>query len=257
MLDSLEPLKVTLLLLIGFAAGFLDSIVGGGGLIGTPAMMNLFPQWQILSVIGTNRTSSIVGTSVAAWNYFRKVRIGLPIILFSCIGALVCSYIGVSLAKTVPAETLKKVVLFVIIVLAIYTVFKKDLGQKDIRRFEGKAEWIAALAIGSACGFYNGLIGPGTGTLLVFGFVSFLGMDFLKGSALAKITNVSGDVSSWLVLLTSGHVVIWAAIPLVVGNVVGSFLGSRLAILKGSAFIRWVFLAVVLALIVRLAFQVY
>jgi uncharacterized protein len=250
----MDYVQISMLLLIGLAAGLLDSIVGGGGLIATPAVANLFPQWHILQVIGTNRTSSIVGTSVAAWNYFRNVRIAWPLVLCACVGALGCSYLGVSLAKSVPQELLRKVVLAVIVLLAVYTVFKKDFGLSENRRFVGNQEYLVAFCIGSACGFYNGLIGPGTGTLLVFAFVSILGLDFLKGSAVAKATNVAGDISSWLVLFFGGFVQFAAAIPLVVGNVVGSYLGSQLAILRGSAFIRWVFLAVVVALVLRLYF---
>jgi uncharacterized protein len=244
-----------ILLAIGLAAGSIDSIVGGGGLIATPALMHLFPSWQILQVIGTNRTSSIAGTSVAAWNYFRQVSIPTTLVMCACVGALVSAYAGVQLAKELPQELLKQVVLGVIVLLAIYTVFKKDLGLAEKPHFDGKGELFMAFLVGSACGFYNGLIGPGTGTLLVFGFVSVLGMSFLRGSAMAKAANVSADLSSWLVLLSSGYVMAAAAIPLLVGNVCGSYLGSQLAIRQGSAFIRWVFLAIVLALVVKLGWR--
>ena len=102
-------------------------------------------------------------------------------------------------------------------------------------------------------GFYNGLIGPGTGTLMVFGFVAGLGVNFLKSSGMAKVANVAADLSSWIVLYLGGFVVWSVAVPLIIGNVLGSYLGSRLAILKGSVFVRWVFLSVVLALIARYA----
>lgn len=246
-----------LLALVGFAAGFLDSIVGGGGLISTPALLNIFPGWHILSVIGTNRTSSIFGTSVAAWNYFQKVVVERHIVLPACAGALVCSFVGVQLAKQLPTDFLKKVVLLLIVALAIYSVFKKRFGEVEARRFAPKMEAWVALGIGSVCGFYNGLIGPGTGTMLVFGFVSLLGLDFLKSSAVSKIANVSGDVSSWLVLMSSGFIVWQAAVPLVLSNMLGSFLGSRMAILRGSRFIRWVFLLVVFGLVGRLLLDVF
>jgi uncharacterized protein len=248
------PHLIFFLLLIGFAAGFLDSIVGGGGLIATPAMMNLFPAWSMLSIIGTNRTSSIMGTSVAAWNYFQKVSIERRLVIPACIGALSASYLGANLAQKIPTDLLKSIVLVLIVILAFYTVFKKDLGQIENRQYSARKEPFVAFFIASACGFYNGLIGPGTGTMLVFGFVSVMGFDFLKSSAIAKVANVSGDISSWLVLLMGGFIVWQAAIPLVIGNMTGSFLGSKLAILKGSKFIRWVFLAVVLGLIARFVF---
>lgn len=245
-----------LLLLIGFAAGFLDSVVGGGGLIGTPAMLNLFPGWSILNVVGTNRTSSICGTSLAAWNYFRTVRPEPSILWPGCLGALVASWIGVQFAQQIDSERLKLIVLAMIVALALYSSFKKDLGQVDRRKFTGAAESWAALGIGSLCGFYNGLIGPGTGTLLVFGFVSILGLDFLRSSAVSKAVNVAGDLSSFSVLLWGGYVIWAAAIPLVIANLAGSYAGSRLAILKGSRFIRRFFLLVVFGLIARLVWQV-
>ncbi len=253
----LTPELLVLLLAIGFAAGFLDSIVGGGGLISTPGLLNLFPGWPILSIIGTNRASSIFGTSVAAWNYFQKVKVEKRIVLPACGGALVASFCGVQLAKMIPTENLKIVILGVVVVLAVYTFFKKELGQIENRRFSPEKELWAALAVGSTCGFYNGLIGPGTGTLLVFGFVSVVGLDFLKSSAVSKAVNVSGDVSSFLVLLASGFIVWTVAIPLVISNMAGSFAGSKLAILKGSKFIRWMFLVVVLGLVGRFAWQVF
>jgi len=252
-----SPDVIGLLLLIGFAAGFLDSIVGGGGLIATPAMINLFPDWPILSIVGTNRTSSIFGASIAAWNYFRKVPWEPHIVFPSCGGAFVAAFAGVHLAKLIPLEYLKLAVLAAIIALAIYTVFAKELGQSDQRRHSRRREFWYSLAVGSACGFYNGLIGPGTGTLLVFGFVSVIGLDFLKSSAVSKAANVAGDLSSFAVLLVSGFVFWQAAIPLVVANVAGSYTGSRLAIIKGSAFIRKFFLAVVFALIGRLIWQMF
>jgi uncharacterized membrane protein YfcA len=159
------------------------------------------------------------------------------------------------LAQLIHGEWLKLAVLGMIVALAIYSGFKRDLGQTEQRRFARRGESWAALAVGSLCGFYNGLIGPGTGTLLVFGFVSILGLDFLRSSAVSKAVNVAGDISSFAVLLWGGYVIWAAAIPLVIANLAGSYAGSRLAILKGSRFIRRFFLVVVFALIARLLWQ--
>lgn len=241
--------------LAGFAAGLIDSIVGGGGLVLTPAMLNLHPGLNILQAIGTQRTSSIMGTSVAAWNYLRKIHVERRILLPACAAAMAASAIGVQFAKRLDPDVLKWTVLTICVILALYTAFRKDLGLKEDRRFHPKHESMAALSIGTATGFYNGLIGPGTGTIMVFAFVSFLGLDFLKSSAVSKAANVSADISSWTVLLLSGFV-LWAlALPLVIGNMLGSYLGSHLAIRKGQAFVRAVFLVIVLALIARQAWQ--
>lgn len=237
--------------LAGFAAGLLDSIVGGGGLILTPAMLNLHPGLQILQTIATQRTSSLLGTSVAAWNYFRHLSVERRIVFPAMLAALACSAIGVQFAKRIDPDLLKLVVLVVCVLLAVYTVARKDLGTREQRRFAPRGEAIAATAVGAACGFYNGLIGPGTGTLLVFAFVSLVGLDFLKSSAVSKSTNVAADASSWAVLAASGFVVWALALPLVIGNILGSYLGSRLAIRRGDRFIRVLFLCVVAALVAR------
>ena len=239
--------------LAGFAAGLLDSIVGGGGLILTPAMLNLHPGLNILQTIATQRTSSLLGTSVAAWNYFRHVFVERRIVVPALASALVFSAIGVQFAKRIDPETLKLVVLAVCVALAVYTVARRDLGTREERRFAPDREAWAAVAVGSACGFYNGLIGPGTGTLLVFAFVSVVGLDFLKSSAVSKSTNVAADLSSWAVLAVGGFVQWTLAIPLILGNMAGSYVGSHLAIRKGDRFIRALFLVVVLALVARVA----
>ncbi len=247
----MDALTLVLAGCAGFLAGMLDSIVGGGGLIMTPAMVNLFPEFSILQVIATQRTSSIFGTSVAAWNYLKVVKLDRRVVAFTCAVAALASALGVQLAKRIDGDVLKFVVLAVCVLLALYTYLRKDFGQREnlsaepgeIRRRSG--------AVGAGTGFYNGLIGPGTGTLMVFGFVSMVGFDFLGASALAKLTNVAADLASWFSLMLSGFVVWKVALPLVIGNMLGSHVGSKLAILKGSAFIRSVFLAVVLALIAR------
>lgn len=241
--------------LAGFAAGLLDSIVGGGGLILTPAMLNLHPGLQILQTIATQRTSSLLGTSVAAWNYFRHISVERRTVLPALVAALLASAVGVQFARRLDPELLKAVVLSLCVLLAVYTVLRRDLGQREDRRFAPAREAWAAAGVGAACGFYNGLIGPGTGTLLVFAFVSVLGLDFLKSSAVSKSTNVAADVSSWTALALAGYVVWLLAIPLVIGNMLGSYVGSKLAIRRGDRFIRAVFLAVVLALVARLAWD--
>lgn len=243
--------------LAGFGAGFLDSIVGGGGLIMTPAMLNLFPEWAILNVIATQRTSSIMGTTVAAVNYFRHVQVPWRLVSAACITALLASAAGATLAKRVDPNLLKWVILTLCVVLAAYTFMRKNLGVEHQPRFQGRAEWIAAAAVGLCTGFYNGLIGPGTGTLMVFAFVSVIGLDFLRASAASKAANVAADLSSWSVLMLSGYVRWVVVLPLILGNMLGSQLGSRLAILRGSRFVRYVFLGVVCALIAKLMLDLY
>jgi uncharacterized protein len=245
------------IVIAGFFAGFLDAIVGGGGLIMTPAMISLFPDFDILRIIATNRTSSIVGTSTAAWSYFRNVKIHIKIVAAAAIAAMLMGAIGAQLASYIAPKTLKIIVLMVIIAIAIYTYFKKDFGQDEQLKYDEGSLPKAAAIVGAICGFYNGLIGPGTGTILVFTFVSVVGFSFLRASAISKVTNVCGDIGSWIVLCSKGYIFWTAAFPLIVSNVIGSFIGSRLAILKGNQFIRSVFLFVVLCLIAKILFDLW
>ncbi|MFZ4545164.1 MAG: sulfite exporter TauE/SafE family protein [Saprospiraceae bacterium] len=238
--------------IIGFSAGFLDAIVGGGGLIMTPAMLSLFPGFEILKVMGTNRTSSIFGTSIAAWSYFRVVKIDIKVVLASAGSAMVFAVIGVQLASLIDPQVLKIIVLVFIVFIAFYSYFKPSFGLAGNSTSTKNEVPINAAMVGALCGFYNGFIGPGTGIILVFAFVTILNMNFLRASAISKVTNVSGDLGSWVVLLYKGLVFWPAAIPLIISNIAGSFLGSRLAILKGSRFIRVVFFTVVVFMIINL-----
>ena len=241
--------------LVGFSAGFLDAVVGGGGLIMTPAMMGLFPGFDILKILGTNRTSSILGTSTAAWNYFRLVRIAPKVVTASVFSAMLAAVVGVQLASLLDPKVLTAVVLVFIVFIAFYSYVKPSFGLTEHSIAEDTESALRAAVVGGVCGFYNGFIGPGTGIILVFAFVSVMGMNFLRASAISKVTNVSGDLGSWAVLLWKGLVYWPAAIPLIVSNVVGSYVGSRMAILRGSQFIRTVFFLVVLLMIANLLYK--
>lgn len=252
---SFSPELLFWVSLVGFSAGFLDAIVGGGGLIMTPAMMGLFPGFEILKIMGTNRTSSIFGTSAAAWSYFRMVTISPGVVLASAVSAMITAIIGVQLAALLDPKVLSFVVLVFIVFIAIYSYFKPSFGLSENAVSETAERPLNAALVGAACGFYNGFIGPGTGIILVFAFVSVLGMNFLRASAISKVTNVSGDLGSWIILVWKGLVFWPAALPLIVSNVVGSYVGSRMAILKGSRFIKTIFFVVVLLMIVNLLYK--
>jgi hypothetical protein len=242
-------------LIAGFGAGFLDSIVGGGGLILTPAMLNLFPEWNMLSIIATQRTSSMVGTSVAAYNYLRATEVPKRLLVNVAAVAFIGSILGVLLAKMMPDQVLKTIVIVLCVALALYVYGKPDFGGREALRYSGHGLMVAAAHIALGTGFYNGLIGPGTGIIMLFAFVVILGFEFLKASALSKVANVAADFASWSVLWVSGFVVWSVALPLIIGNVVGSYLGSRLAVLKGSRFVRAAFLLIVCALVLKLVVE--
>lgn len=247
-----------LLLICGAAllAGFVDSIVGGGGLVQVPALFILFPHFEIPRIIGTNRFSSFMGTAVAGYQYSKKVEIPWKTVIYAGIGAGVMAFLGAKISDIVDEKILKPVILVLMTAIAIYTFKKKDLGQDEMLKFELAKVPLYGLIIGSSAGFYNGFVGPGTGSLLVFGFVSVIGYGFLKASAISKIVNVIADVCSLGYFIVEGYVQYEIAIPMMICNMAGSYFGSKMAILKGNEFVRNFFLVVIFALILRFGWDI-
>ncbi|MES2516649.1 MAG: sulfite exporter TauE/SafE family protein [Bacteroidota bacterium] len=238
-------------------AGFVDSIVGGGGLVQVPALFILFPHFEIPRIIGTNRFSSFMGTAVAGYQYSKKVEIPWRTVIYAGMGAGVMAFLGAKISDIVDEKILKPVILVLMTGIAIYTFKKKDLGQDEKLKFELAKVPLYGLMIGSSAGFYNGFVGPGTGSLLVFGFVSLIGYGFLKASAISKIVNVIADVCSLGYFIVEGYVQYEIAIPMMICNMIGSFFGSKMAILKGNEFVRNFFLVVIFALILRFGWDIF
>jgi uncharacterized protein len=246
--------QLLLACLAALLAGFVDAVVGGGGLVQAPALFILYPQLRVPQVIGTNRFSSFMGTAVAAYQYAKIVKVPWKVVLLSAAGAALMSFLGARFSSMMSSELLKPIILVLMLGIALYTFFKKDLGQEEKLKVQAPL-W--GLIIGMSCGFYNGFVGPGTGSLLVFGFVSVVGYNFLSGSAISKFINVVADVASLVFFILNGFVLFKLAIPMMLCNMLGSFLGSRMAILRGNAFVRRFFLVVILALLARFAWDVF
>jgi uncharacterized protein len=238
-------------------AGFIDSIVGGGGLVQVPSLFILYPQFSVPQVVGTNRFASFLGTSMAGYQYAKKVTVPWRVVVIAGICAAVMAYLGATFASLVKAEVLKPIILLLMSAIAIYTFSNKTLGQNEKPALLAKHLTIYAVLIGSLSGFYNGFVGPGTGSLLVFGFVSIIGFGFLKASATSKIVNVISDIASLVFFIWQGYVQFKIAIPMMFCNIVGSFFGSRMAILKGNGFVRTFFLCVISALILRFGYDIF
>lgn len=246
------------LILCGFTAGFVDSIVGGGGLIQLPALFVFLPPAlaaNVAPVLGSNKFASICGTSVASWQYLRKVRLSARISIPSTAAAIVFSFLGARAVSLLNPKVIKPVILLLLVLVAIYTITRKKKAPAHPLNLDPKWHVPAALAVGTVIGFYDGFFGPGTGTFLIIAFVGLFGFDFLKASASAKVVNLGTNFAAVLWFASTGNILYRYAVPLAVANVAGAALGSRLAILKGSEFVRKFFIAVVLLLIARFAYE--
>lgn len=247
-----------LLALCGVAllAGFIDSVVGGGGLILLPGLLILLPSsTPIPTVFGTNKLVSICGTLVAAWTYSRHVRIDWRSVGAAAVGALAFAALGATAVRLLSPALLRPLVLGLLVAVAIYTFARKDFGALHAPRLSpGERLWIG-LGIGSVLGFYDGFFGPGTGSFLIFIFIGVFGFDFLAASAAAKVINGASNLSALGNFALTGHVIYTVALPMAACSVLGALIGTRTAILRGSRFVRRFFLAVVSAIICKLAYD--
>jgi uncharacterized membrane protein YfcA len=246
-----------LLAVAGLLAGLLDAVVGGGGLIQVPALFSVYSTAAPSTLFGTNKLASIFGTGLAARTYWKTVAVDFAVVVPATGSALVFGFVGAWAMSTVPAEVFRKALPFALAVVAVYVFRHKDFGSRAEARMQGRSRLAAAAALGAGIGFYDGFFGPGTGSFLVFLLVRFFGHDFLAASASAKIINVACNFAAlaWFVPTTEP---LWAAAGLMaVSNMFGAWLGARLAIREGAAFVRKVFLLVVAGLIAKSAWDAF
>jgi uncharacterized membrane protein YfcA len=241
-----------------FLAGFVDAIAGGGGLIQLPALFLFVPASAgvpVATLLGTNKLSSICGTSMAALQYARRVPIPWHSVLPGAIAAFGLSMVGAWFVTWLSPAVLKPLVVLLLLAVAIFTFINKGLGQHQRPTPLRHQAVLYAIALGAGIGFYDGFFGPGTGSFLILAFIGIFGFDFLTASASAKIINFATNLSATIYFAATDHILLRFAVPMAICNVLGSILGARLAILRGNQFIRRLFLAVILLLILRLAWD--
>ena len=240
-----------LITLASLLAGFVDAIVGGGGLILVPALLATFPGTHPATLFGTNKGAAIWGTAVAARQYARRVELRWPTLAAGAALAFAGSLAGAWTVTVMSPEFLRKALPGVLLLVLLYTLARKDLGREHRPRWQGGTEMAAAGAMGLLVGFYDGFFGPGTGSFFVFLLVRWLGYDFLHASASAKLLNTMTNLAAVSLFAWKGHVWWNHVLVLALANIVGSLLGTRLALRHGAGFVRGVFLLVVAALIVK------
>ena len=236
----------------GFA-GLIDAIVGGGGLILLPALFATYPTAPPATLLGTNKCASVWGTSLATYQYSKRVQLAWRSLLPAAICALVGSFVGAWSVTQIDPAFLRKITPIILLVVLIYTLAKKDLGINHKPHQNKNRERVIACLIGAVIGWYDGFFGPGTGSFFIFLFVRFLGYDFLNASASAKLLNVSTNLAAILLFALKGHVWWHIGLMMAVSNMAGSFIGSHLALKHGAGFVRWIFVFVVSALILKTA----
>ncbi len=248
--------EIVYLCFFALLAGFVDSVVGGGGLVQIPALFVFVPGASVPAVLGTNKLAAIGGTAAASLTYARRVSIDWPAILPSAVVALLFSFLGARGVSAINSDVLRPLVLVLLVGVTVYTFVRKDFGARELAGIGGTRQAMYAVLIGAAAGFYDGFFGPGTGTFLLFLFVGVLRLSFLRASATTKVVNTATNLAALIYFVLTDQVLYELALPMAACNILGGVIGARVAVARGSGFVRVLFLVVASALILRFAYDI-
>lgn len=257
MFEQIELWVLVTLCIAAFSAGLIDAMVGGGGLIQIPALFGLLPGHGHATLLGTNKISSVVGTSFAAYRYSKAIAVPWNAVLPATVMALLGAYCGAYVVTQISTEVLRLILPVLLMAVAIYTFFRKDLGGVHAPKLNAKRERIYGCLVGLVIGLYDGFFGPGTGSFLMVAFVVLFGFDFLAATAGAKMVNIACNLASLAWFAPAGHVIVSLGLLMAVFNLAGARVGAGLAIRKGAGFVRKLLLAVVCLLILRTSYDSY
>ncbi|MER6995120.1 TSUP family transporter [Streptomyces sp. NPDC000410] len=256
----MPDISLTTLLLLCLAAalaGWIDAVVGGGGLLLIPALLLGLPQVPAAHALGTNKAVAIVGTTGAAVTYVRKAPVSVKTAVRIGLFALAGSMGGAFFAAGISSDVLRPVIMVVLLGVAAFVLFRPAFGTAtEARGPVTRARVVTAIVlVGGGLGFYDGLFGPGTGTFLVLALTAVLHLDMVTASATAKIVNVCTNAGALAMFAYQGSVLWQLAVLMAVFNLAGGQLGARMALRKGAEFVRGVLLVVVFSLVAKLAFD--
>lgn len=245
---DLDYVTVLTLVIFGFIASFLNAIVGGGGLISLPAL--LFVGLPPSAAIATNKLANTISNATSMLTFLRAGKIDKDLIKKVIPFVFTGSLLGAFTVHLLSPAILKPLMLVMLIIVAIYTIIKKDWGQNTEKKVLSKSKIVMFFIILSSIGFYDGFFGPGTGSFIIFTFL-FMGYDFLQAAGNAKALNFTSNFAALLMFLSLGEVNFVYGLIMGVTMIFGAILGSKFALGKGSSYMRLIFIAVTLALIVK------
>ncbi|MDL9948071.1 TSUP family transporter [Gordonia sp. ABSL11-1] len=248
-------MDIALLIVAAAAAGWVDAVVGGGGLVLIPALLIAFPTIAPATALGTNKLAAVFGTASAAIAYARRLRVDVRRLLPVFVSAVVCSGIGAYAASRLPAEVFTPIVLCLLVAVGLFVALNPGFGSGT---GVSRPRWSVLLGFvvaGVVIAFYDGVMGPGTGTFLIISLTALAGTGFLESSAMAKVINTGTNLGALAVFAWQGNILWLLGIGLAVANIAGAQLGAHMAIGRGSGFVRWVLLAVVVGMVSKLGYD--
>ncbi|PLW67998.1 TSUP family transporter [Streptomyces sp. SCUT-3] len=255
---------VLALLAVAALAGWIDAVVGGGGLLQLPALLIGGSSLPVASVLGTNKLAATLGTLAAALAYRRKHPLVPEVVVVGGGAAVAGSAVGALVASAVSSDFLRPVILVLLVAVACFVLLRPGFGTtrtaeegEDAHRGapqRRRAAWLT-LGAGTGIGFYDGLVGPGTGTFLIVTFTTLLGLEFIRALSTVKMINVGTNLGALLVFAAQGHVLWMLGLGMSLFNVAGALVGARMTMARGSGFVRVVLLVVVAVMVVRLGYD--
>lgn len=244
------------LCLVAFCAGFIDAIAGGGGLIQTPLGLALLPTYPVSTVIGSLKIPAFSGTAMAVRQYLKKAKINWQYFAILATISFASAFLGSYVLTVVNNDFMKPLLFIILLLLWVFTYIRKDFARKSIAEITKRNQYKYGVLISLFVGFYDGFIGPATGTFFIMGFIFLVGFDFFKASAYAKMINLATNFGSICLFMLKGQIIWEIAIPMAICNGVGGYFGAKLAILKGQQWVRYIFLFIMFLAICRFGYEV-
>jgi len=237
--ESASTEIILFLVVTGFIASFIDSVVGGGGLISLPAL--LLTGLPPTMALGTNKMASVMGCCTSTLSFLRSGKIDLHLIKFLFPLSFIGAALGVITVQQIPSQFLKPLVVVMLLVVTVYTFTRKEWG--DVSTYQGMTKKTAYLSgfVAFSIGFYDGFFGPGAGSFFIFAFL-MIGFDFVVAAGNSKALNFASNIAAVITFIYFGSVNYYYAIPMGLSMIVGAIAGSHLAIKKGAAYVRPLFL---------------
>ena len=254
-MENISPDIILFLVVTGFIAAFIDSVVGGGGLISLPAL--LLTGLPPTLALGTNKLASLMCSSTSTLSFLRSGKIDLNIIKYLFPLSFIGSALGVITVQQIPSQFLKPMVVVMLIIVTIYTFTRKEWG--DTSTYQGmtkKTAYLSGIAAFSI-GFYDGFFGPGTGSFLIFGLIHIFGFNFIKASGNAKILNFVSNISALVIFALRGQIYYLIGLPVALSMVMGAQVGTQLALKNGAKLIKPIFVTMSLAVAAKLLIQMH
>jgi uncharacterized membrane protein YfcA len=255
-MPRMDPMWIyPVLFCTGTAAGFVDSIAGGGGLMTIPVLLSVLPHHPVQDILGTNKLQASFGSGSATWHYrdagLVKMQDCWSGILWTACGA----FAGTLLVQNLHQDALRQIIPWLLVAIALYALFQPRLGHADTRPRMNRQAFYALFGLG--IGFYDGFFGPGTGSFWAIAYVFCLGFNLTKATAHTKVMNLTSNLVSLLVFAAGNHVLYSEGLVMGVGQLCGARLGSRMVIARGTKFIRPIFITAALAVTAKLLYQNY